>query len=73
MGNCYSTDHIAEDHTDMICNVEEPQQNYHLGTVSNRLQGEGGLKLVLLDPDLALCSVIFQPNQTPQVQHTNII
>ena len=39
MGNCYSIDHIAEDHihTDITCNIEEPQQKYRLGTVSNRL------------------------------------
>ena len=40
MDNCYSADHIAEDHmhTDITCNIEEPQQEY-LGTVSNRLRG----------------------------------
>ena len=39
MGNCYSIDHIAGDHipTDITCNIEEPQQKYRLGTVSNRL------------------------------------
>ena len=39
MGNCYSIDHIAKDHihTDIICNIEEPHQQYRLGTVSNRL------------------------------------
>ena len=38
MGNCYSIHHIAEDyiHTDITCNIEEPKQKYHLGTVSNR-------------------------------------
>ena len=54
MGNCYSADHIAEDHihTDITCNTEEPQQKYRLGTVSNRLVGGGGgLKYVLLDPN----------------------
>ena len=43
--NCYSTDHIAEDniHTDITCNIEEPQQKYRLGTASNRLlRWEGG-------------------------------
>ena len=42
MGSCYSGDHNAEDHkhTDTIrCNIEEPQQKYCLGTVSNRLLG----------------------------------
>ena len=35
MGNCYSADHIAEDHiqTDITCNIEEPQQKYHLPTL----------------------------------------
>ena len=55
MGNCYSTDHIAEDHihTDITFNIEEPQQKYRLGTLSNRLLGAGGggLKHVLLDPN----------------------
>ena len=39
MGNCYSIDHIAVDHihTDITCNIEEPQQKYRLGTVSNKL------------------------------------
>ena len=51
MGNCYSADHIAEDHiqTDRSCNVEESQQKYCLGTVHNKLLG--GLKHVLLDPN----------------------
>ena len=44
MGNCYSIDHNAEDHihTDITYNIEEPQQKYRLGTVSNRLLVEGG-------------------------------
>ena len=37
MGNCYLIDHniIAEDHihTDITCNIEEPQQKYRMGTV----------------------------------------
>ena len=43
MGNCYSVDHIAEDHmhTDIRCNIEEQQQKYRFGTVSNRLLGWG--------------------------------
>ena len=43
MGNCYSADHIAEDyiHTDIACNIEEPQQKYRLGTVNKRLLEEG--------------------------------
>ena len=56
MGNCYSADDIAEDHihTDITCNIEEPQQKYRLGTVRNRLPEGGGLKHVLLDPNLKL-------------------
>ena len=45
MSSCYSGDHIAEDqiHIDISsCNIEEPQQKYLLGTVSNRLFGGGG-------------------------------
>ena len=44
MGNCFSTDHIAENHihTDIKCNTEEPQPKYRLGRVSNRLLGVGG-------------------------------
>ena len=44
MGSCYSGDHIAGDHIHTgitTCNIEEPQQKYRLGTVSNRLLGEG--------------------------------
>ena len=39
MGNCYSIGHVAEDHihTDIACNIEEAQQKYLLGMVSNRL------------------------------------
>ena len=57
MGKCYLINHIAEDHihTDIICNTEEPQQKFRLGTVSNRLLGVGGwegLKHVLpADPN----------------------
>ena len=38
MGNSYSADHIAKDHihTDITCDIEEPQQKYRFGTVSNR-------------------------------------
>ena len=49
MGNCYSVDHIAEDHIhkDITCNIKESQQKYRLGTVSNKLLGKGvGLKHV---------------------------
>ena len=39
IGNFYSIDHIAEDHThtNITCSIEEPQQKYRIGTVSNRL------------------------------------
>ena len=35
MGYCYSIDHIAEDHihTDITCNIEEPQQKYRVGVM----------------------------------------
>ena len=51
MCNCYSVDHIAKDHiyTDIRCYIEEPNQKYRLGTVSNKITG--GLKLVLLYPN----------------------
>ena len=42
MGSCYSGNHIVGDyiHTDLTTfNIEEPQQKYRLGTVSNRLPG----------------------------------
>ena len=45
MGTCYSGDHNAENHihTDITTfNIEEPQQSYHLGTVSNSFLGVGG-------------------------------
>ena len=54
--NCYSTDHIAEDHihTDITCNTGEAQQKSRLGTVSNRLLVVGGgAETSLLDPNLA--------------------
>ena len=39
MGNSYSVYLIADDnihvYTYIICNIEEPQQKYRLGTVSN--------------------------------------
>ena len=49
MGNCYSADYNAKDHihTDIPCNIEEPQQKYHLKMVSNKITG--GLKHILLD------------------------
>ena len=56
MSNCYSGDHITEDHIHInitTCYTEEPQQTYRLGTVSNRSLGGGGggVKDVLLDPN----------------------
>ena len=43
MDNSHSIDYIAEDHihTDITCNIEEPQQKCRLGTVINRLRGGG--------------------------------
>ena len=41
MGSCYSVDRSAKNykHTYITCNIEEPQQKYRFGTVSNRLLG----------------------------------
>ena len=73
MGNCYSADHFAEDHihTDITCNIEEPKQEYRLGTVSNRLLV--GLRLFYWIQTSPSASIIVQLNQQlPQIQHTNI-
>ena len=62
MGSCYSDDHIAEDHihTNITCNVEEPQQNRSTTLERSVVDccgwewrwGRGrGLKHVLLDPN----------------------
>ena len=58
MGNCYSADHIAEDHIqiDMACNTEEPQQKFRHGTVSYRLLGV--LELGLLNPFFTYFSIL---------------
>ena len=44
MASRYLDNHIAGDHihTDKTCKIEEQQQKYHLGTLSNRLIGAGG-------------------------------
>ena len=72
MGSCYSNDHIARDHihTDIIThNIEEPQQKYRPGKISNRLLAgvgwggrgwQGALKLVLLDPNPAPAFVVIR-------------
>ena len=68
MGNIYSIDHIAEDHihTDITCNIEEPQQKYRLGTVSNRLLG--GLNMFYWTQTSPSASAVVQPNQQlPQI------
>ena len=42
MASRFSGDHIAGDHTHTgvaTCNIEETQQKYRLGTVSNRILG----------------------------------
>ena len=56
MGNCYSADLIAEDyiHTNITCNIEEPQQKHRLGTVSNRLLAGEGLNMFYWIQTLAL-------------------
>ena len=64
MGNSYSIDHFAKDHihTDITCNIEEPQQKYSRGTVSNRDE----FIHALLNQNLALCfrNGTIEPNQT---------
>ena len=52
MGNCYSLDHIAEDHihTDITCDIKEPHQKYRLE--QSVIDYWGAPKLVLLDPNL---------------------
>ena len=37
MDNCYPADHTAEDHihTDIICNIDEPQQKYSMRKLKN--------------------------------------
>lgn len=41
MDDCYSSDHIAEDHkhTDISYDSDEPQQKYRLGMASKTLLG----------------------------------
>ena len=53
MGNCYSTDHIAEDHihTDITCNIEEPQEKHRLGTVRYRLLNSLNMTLISVIKD----------------------
>ena len=62
MGNCYSADHIAEDHinADITYNIEEPQQKYmyRLGTASYRLLG--GLNAFYWIHTLPLASAVVQ-------------
>ena len=62
MGSCYSIDHIAEDpiHTSIAYNIEEPQQKYCLGTVSNRLLG--GLNMFYRARTSPSASAIAQSN-----------
>ena len=49
MGNYYSADHTTEDHihTDIACNIEEPQQKYTAleRSVIYYRQGGGGLNM----------------------------
>ena len=57
----YTGNHIAEDHilTDIAtCNIEEPQQKYRLGTVSNKLLG-GGLNMFYWMQILALTETTY--------------
>ena len=67
MANRFSADHIAEDHihTDITCNLEEPQQKYRLGTVSYRLLGGGGgVNMFHLTQTSLSASNKVQPKQT---------
>ena len=61
MGNCYSAGHIAEDHihTDITCNIEEPEQNYRLGKVSNRLLGLNMFNWIQTRPSASLAVCMF--------------
>ena len=65
MGNCFLIDIIAEDHihTDITCNIEEPQQKYLIRTVNNRLLG-GGYNMFYWTRTSPSSSAIVQPNQT---------
>ena len=52
MGSCYLCDYTGEGYkyTDITtCNIEEPQQKYRLGTVSNS-NNEGGTSTCSLSP-----------------------
>ena len=71
MGNCYSADHIAEDHihTDITSNTEESQQKYRIGTVSNILLG--GLNMFYWIQTSPSASAIVQPNQTITTNSTD--
>ena len=69
MGSCYSGDQIAEDHihTDIAtCDIEEPQQKYRLGTVSD-LQ----LQLSKLSFSSVLVSMRFRRQDTRDVGRRN--
>ena len=63
MGNCYTADHMAEDHihTDITYNIEEPQQKYRLGTVNIRLLGGGGFTFVDFTPNIYSLPLSLDP------------
>ena len=58
MGNCYSMDHIAEDHihTDITCNREEPQQKYCLGIIFTAISQKFQFVQSFCTTDLKMCT-----------------
>ena len=56
MGNYYSDDRIAEDHlhTDITCNIDEPQQKYRLRTVITCIRLLGSLNMFYWIQTLAI-------------------
>ena len=59
MGSCYSADHIAGDHihTDITCNIKEPQQKLEQSVIDYLGWVGRGLKHVSLDPNSRFCSI----------------
>ena len=74
MDNWHPADHFTEGHihSGITCNIEEPQQKYHLGTVSNRLLGVGGrLSMFNWIQTSPSASAMVQPNQTITINSTD--
>ena len=73
MKGCYSDDYIAGDqiHTDItICNIEEPQQKYRLGTSSNRLHGQTFPKIKILMYIFFLRRLLFWAISFPEQRNS---